>query len=294
MPRPKKKKNNMEELSQQVLEAVTDAYLNPTEDTADENGKMSLNVLADEFSMSRIKLRKLLITAGVYETQISLKVNELYNSGKTIKEIQTITGLSAASVSGYLPYQKTIYNLEESTLVAERLRKYRNRKAAVHQLATAIEDGDLGNIKETLWNALVTFEEYPFKTAMQTEEKTLYQLDGVMIGKRIKRVRKARGLTQERLAERCDCTSTHISNIENGKIGISIELLYTLSRVLDQKMDFFLMDSEGADPNVKINSVIAPKLEQCDPEMLDVIDGFLDRMITYRDKLTKKFETENK
>lgn len=63
---------------------------------------------------------------------------------------------------------------------------------------------------------------------MQTEEKTLYQLDGVMIGKRIKSVRKARGLTQEQLAERCGCTSTHISNIENGKIGISIELLYTL------------------------------------------------------------------
>ena len=165
MPRPKKKKNNMEKLSQQVLEAVTDAYLNPTEDTADENGKMSLNVLAGEFSMSRIKLRKLLITSGVYETPISRKVNELYNSGKTVKEIQTITGLSAASVSGYLPYQKTIYNLEESTLVAERLRKYRNRKAAAHQIATAIEDGDLGNIKETLWNALVTFEEYPFKTA---------------------------------------------------------------------------------------------------------------------------------
>lgn len=52
---------------------------------------------------------------------------------------------------------------------------------------------------------------------MQTEEKTLYQLDGVMIGKRIKSVRKAKGLTQEQLAERCGCTSTHISNIENGK-----------------------------------------------------------------------------
>ena len=146
MPRPKKKKNNMEELSQQVLEAVTGAYLNPTEDTADENGKMSLNVLANEFAMSRIKLRKLLITSGVYETPISRKVNELYNSGKTIKEIQTITGLSAASVSGYLPYQKTIYNLEESTLVAERLRKYRKRKYAVHQLAKALDDGSLDTL----------------------------------------------------------------------------------------------------------------------------------------------------
>ena len=33
----------------------------------------------------------------------------------TIKEIQKIVGLSAASVSGYLPYQKTVYNLEVST-----------------------------------------------------------------------------------------------------------------------------------------------------------------------------------
>ncbi len=129
---------------------------------------------------------------------------------------------------------------------------------------------------------------------MQTEEKIYYQLDSAMIGKRIRNVRKAKGLTQEQLAEWCGCTSTHISNIENGKIGISIELLYVLSRVLEQQMDYFVMDSVGADPKVKINSVIAPKLDQCDSEMLDVIDGFLDRMIIYRDKLTKKFETENK
>lgn len=70
------------------------------------------------------------------------------------------------------------------------------------------------------------------ETAMQTEEKTLYQLDGVMIGKRIKSVRKAKGLTQGQLAERCGCTSTHISNIENGKIGISIELLYIEEQIL--------------------------------------------------------------
>ena len=73
MPRPKKKKNNMEELSQQVFEAVTDAYLNPTEDTADENGKMSLSVLANEFSISRIKLRKLLITSRVLNVPVLSK-----------------------------------------------------------------------------------------------------------------------------------------------------------------------------------------------------------------------------
>ena len=166
MARPKKKPEyNYQEVSQQVIEAITDAYLNPSEGTADEDGKLSINLLAEDFSMSRIKVRKLLITSGAYETPISRQVGELYKSGKTVKEIQTITGLSAASISGYLPYQKTIYNLEESTLVAERLRKYRSRKSAVIQLASVLNNGDLSLINEMLWNTLVAFEGYPFKTA---------------------------------------------------------------------------------------------------------------------------------
>ena len=116
MPRPKKKKNNMEKLSQQVLEAVTDAYLNPTEDTADENGKMSLNVLAGEFSMSRIKLRKLLITSGAYETPISRKVNELYNSGKTVKEIAVERH---SSVHTIISHKKNIFRKIEVNNVYE-------------------------------------------------------------------------------------------------------------------------------------------------------------------------------
>lgn len=92
------------------MEAITDTYLNPPENTADENGRMYLNLLAEEFSMTPIKVRKLLISSGVYQTDISMRINELYKSGKTIKEIQKIVGLSAASVSGYLPYQKTVYN----------------------------------------------------------------------------------------------------------------------------------------------------------------------------------------
>lgn len=166
MARPKKKPTfDIEELSKQVIEAVTDMYLNPPENTVDDNGRMYLNLVAEEFGLTTLKVRKILITSGAYETPMSRQVNELYKSGKTVKEIQSITGLSAASVSGYLPYQKTIYNLEESTLLAERLRKFRSRKAAVRQLATELNDGEPERIKETLWNTLVLFEGYPFKTA---------------------------------------------------------------------------------------------------------------------------------
>lgn len=105
LARPRKnRETNTDDLISQLMEAVTDAYLNPPENTADEKGHMYLNLLAEEFSMAPIKVRKLLISSGVYQTDISMRINELYTNGKTIKEIQEIVGLSAASVSGYLPY----------------------------------------------------------------------------------------------------------------------------------------------------------------------------------------------
>ena len=81
---------------------------------------MSLDALGDEFSMSSLKIRKLLVTAGVYDTPLCRRVQEWYESGKSVKEICSLTGLSAASVSGYLPYRRTVYKLKERTLLAER------------------------------------------------------------------------------------------------------------------------------------------------------------------------------
>ena len=46
-------------------------------------------------------------------------------------------------------------------------------------------------------------------------------LDDVLLGKRVKIARKEKRLTQEELAGLCNCTPTHICNIENGKIVIT-------------------------------------------------------------------------
>lgn len=43
-------------------------------------------------------------------------------------------------------------------------------------------------------------------------------LDDVLPSKRVKIARKEKRLTQEELASLCDCTPTHICNIENGKL----------------------------------------------------------------------------
>ena len=109
----------------------------------------------------------------------------------------------------------------------------------------------------------------------QTTAAHNYSLDDVLLGKRVKIARKEKRLTQEELASLCDCTPTHICNIENGKIGISLDLLFKISILLGKSMDYFVMDNPGADPQVKINAEIAPKLAQCNQQMLDIVDTML-------------------
>ena len=83
MGRPRKNPEyNPEEQFQKMLEDVKGAYEN-----AD-----SLRSLATELNMTLLKLRKLLITAGIFTSDICMEVNQLHEQGKTIPEILKITG----------------------------------------------------------------------------------------------------------------------------------------------------------------------------------------------------------
>ena len=102
--RPKKKPEYNPELQfNNFLQELRDAY-----EAAD-----SLRTLADELNISLLKLRKLLITADVFISDICTEINDLYQSGKKIPEIMKLTGLSRASVHSYLPYTKGLYNAAE-------------------------------------------------------------------------------------------------------------------------------------------------------------------------------------
>ena len=62
------------------------------------------------------KGRKLLITAGVYESEVAEKVQDTFeeyretqNDKEVILSTADILNLSKASVTSYLPYQKGVY-----------------------------------------------------------------------------------------------------------------------------------------------------------------------------------------
>ena len=68
-------------------------------------------------------------------------------------------------------------------------------------------------------------------------------VDYESIGKRIKHYRAEKGFSQDKLAELVSTTYKHISNIETGVKGPSIEMLILIANALDVSADDLLTDN---------------------------------------------------
>lgn len=80
------------------------------------------------FSMSCQKVRKILITEGVFESDISRVINDMYSKGCSINDISHKLKLSKTCVNSYLPYTKGMYNSDNPTNNARKLREWRSSK----------------------------------------------------------------------------------------------------------------------------------------------------------------------
>ena len=129
MPAHKRKPNyNGTTTMQELLTAVCEFYGEPVDDRKeDDPDHVSLHDVADEFEITVMKARKLLITGGLYSTSLSRRVQELHAQGLTVAQITEETGLKRASINSYLPYAHIIYNLPDISIKAERQKQYRER-----------------------------------------------------------------------------------------------------------------------------------------------------------------------
>ena len=129
------------------------------------NSGMSLQAIGDELELNPIKVRKLLITAGVYESEVAEKVQDIfeeYRETQSYKEAILSTAntlqLSKASVTSYLPYKKGVYfpstaSKEKISIGAERQRRYR----AMKRWRTAPTE-------ENFWRVVLVYAGVKFKT----------------------------------------------------------------------------------------------------------------------------------
>lgn len=121
----------------------------------------SINYVSQKMNVSRLKVRKLLITAEYYSSAMSREVQRLHNNGQTVDQICKATGLKKQTVSSLLPYRKGVYNLNDPPQYAENCRIFRKRKQVCEQLSEHLDETACCRF---LWEAIEVFEQYSFRT----------------------------------------------------------------------------------------------------------------------------------
>ena len=128
------------------------------------DSEMSLQAIGDELGLNPIKVRKLLITAGVYKSEVAEKVKNTFEEYRETQDYKTsilstssTLQLSKASVTSYLPYQKGVYfpstEKEKISVGAERQRRYR-----------AMKRWRADPTEENFWGVVLVYAGIKFKT----------------------------------------------------------------------------------------------------------------------------------
>ena len=128
------------------------------------DSEMSLQAIGDALNLNPIKVRKLLITAGVYESEVAEKVKNTFEEYRETQDYKTsilstssTLQLSKASVTSYLPYKKGVYfpstEKEKVSVGAERQRRYR-----------AMKRWKADPTEENFWGVVMAYVGVKFKT----------------------------------------------------------------------------------------------------------------------------------
>lgn len=96
-------------------------------------------------------------------------------------------------------------------------------------------------------------------------------MDYYAIGQRIRKVRKARGLSQERLAEKIGISTTHMSHIETANTKMSLSTFAELASALEVRTDELLYDNRPEDRTASITH-ITELLDDCTTQQVRIIE----------------------
>ena len=95
-------------------------------------------------------------------------------------------------------------------------------------------------------------------------------MDYFEIGQRIRKIRKAKGLSQEQLAEKVGISTTHMSHIETANTKLSLPVFVRIAETLETQTDALLYDAPRDSVNISLDA-IASILESCDLKQAQII-----------------------
>ena len=122
----------------------------------------SVKETAEKLDTYPIKVRRVLITEGLWQSNTSNQIGSLYANGVSVPEIAKLLFMSEKNVQSYLPYRRGQYQGEKRSDDALRSEGYRERMHTAESLQV--------NIKNGSGNAYTMIKE-------EVEKNDMYKLD---------------------------------------------------------------------------------------------------------------------
>ena len=108
-------------------------------------------------------------------------------------------------------------------------------------------------------------------------------MDYVILGKNIRKYRKLRDMRQEDLAECCECSNSHIGQIENARGIPSLEMIVKIANALSVTVDQLLRENYSEPEKVYLKEIS----ERINRYPLKQRIQACESMLTYLDSLEK-------
>lgn len=108
-------------------------------------------------------------------------------------------------------------------------------------------------------------------------------LDYEIIGKRLKAVRKERGISQQALADRCFIAPSYLSHIEAGNRNVSLDTFAIICKELEVSTDYILFDAIA--PSDDSAQIILEKVKEQGSETYTKFLKVLRALSTIADQL---------
>lgn len=120
----------------------------------------------------------------------------------------------------------------------------------------------------------------------KTKEVCIMQINYKDIGTQIRYERKKQKITQEKLAELCNISIPHMSNIENANTKVSLPVLVDIANALNCTVDQLLCNNLNNNSAAN-NSIINDILGDCNNSQKAII---MDIIISLKDSLARHGE----
>ena len=105
--------------------------------------KLSVIEIASKLQISIVKVRRILITEGLWSSRSSDEIGKLHKQNYSVKEIAEKLHMTEKNVQAYLPYSKGVYGLDdksESASWSDDFRRRKRRAADAQVVPSAVEN----------------------------------------------------------------------------------------------------------------------------------------------------------